>query len=790
MHLQNQAGAQALGLQAAVYAHHGQLDDIRGGALDGGVHGHALAQAAHVEIAAGKLRQRAAAAVQRCYIAVFTALLHGLVQIFFDAREIGEIVFDERVGFLDADADILGQAERADAVHDAEVDRLGGRTQRGRDLFRRQTVDSGRSAAVDVCAGTERLAHGFVAGDVRKKAQFDLAVIRVQQRFALRRDEIFAEAAAQLGSHGDILQIGLTGGNTAGTGLRLVEGGMDAPVRPHDLEQALDIGGIQLLVGSVLQDVADDGGIVPQALQRFGVGGITAFRFFACGQAKILKQRLAQLLGAVDVELIAYFIIDGAKLCTEGRLQLLPKGFNTVPVHQNADVLHTGQHFAQREFDVVQQFSHALCIAFFTQHCAQLFQHAGFGPGRAERRAHAVFSSKAGHGVIAGRWVQQVGGQLCVESDVLGGKPVGKAGAVQRLCVETAFFGGFICKQRQKRFILKPRGIYGSVLYGQHHVSGGAKIDRARERGQGGRLHQRDSGRIVKAGLLRPGFGGQAQLVQRGVHFKVRQQACGGRGVRRVFFVCAGCGVYGRAAHDLGQRAAHPGLFFVPQQLFPHAFFDARVVDVFIHACQRAEILNEGKGCFFTHSRDAGNVVRRVAHQAFHLDELAGPDAVFFKYGGLVHHGGNAAAHLGAGQKHAGVGPHKLQAVPVSGCDGAFVAAGSAGGGQRAQNIVGLVALARHHFVAEVRQQLFQHGKLGGQLFGHSFALSLVAAVHFVAEGGRFQVKGDRYLVRFFLGFQLKQDIHEPHDGVGEAAVLCGEQLDAVKRAVDDAVAV
>jgi hypothetical protein len=49
-----------------------------------------------------------------------------------------------------------------------------------------------------------------------------------------------------------------------------------------------------------------------------------------------------------------------------------------------------------------------------------------------------------------------------------------------------------------------------------------------------------------------------------------------------------------------------PACSFVPQQLFPHAFFDARVVDVFIHACQRAEILNEGKGCFFTHSRDAG----------------------------------------------------------------------------------------------------------------------------------------------------------------------------------------
>ena len=76
------------------------------------------------------------------------------------------------------------------------------------------------------------------------------------------------------------------------------------------------IGGIQLLVGSVQKNVINDRAVFPQAFQRFGIGGIAAFRLFARGQAKVFKQGLAQLLGAVYIELIANGLVDGCLLYT------------------------------------------------------------------------------------------------------------------------------------------------------------------------------------------------------------------------------------------------------------------------------------------------------------------------------------------------------------------------------------------------------------------------------------------------------------------------------------------
>jgi len=133
---------------------------------------------------------------------------------------------------------------------------------------------------------------------------------------------------------------------------------------------------------------------------------------------------------------------------------------------------------------------------------------------------------------------------------------------------------------------------------------------------------------------------------------------------------------------------------------------------------------------------------------------------------------------------------HKLQAVAVACGDDALVAARFACGGKRAQNIVCLKALARHHAVAKARQKLLQNGKLAGQLLRHALALGLVAVVHFVAEGGGLQVEGDGHLVRLHFCLQLQKDIHKAHKGIGVAAVLRGEHLDAVKGAVHDAVAV
>ena len=195
----------------------------------------------------------------------------------------------------------------------------------------------------------------FIAGEVGQHAQLYLAVICIQQHAAPRGYEILAEPAAQLSAHRNVLQIGLVGRDAACARLCLVEGGMNASVRAYYLQKPLHIGGVQFLISAVQQDMVDDRAVLPQALQRFGVGRITAFCLFARGQAKVLKQGLPKLFWTVHVELVAYGAIYGGQLCVQRGAQLFAEGLDAGPVHQNAAVFHIRQHPGQRQFDVVQK---------------------------------------------------------------------------------------------------------------------------------------------------------------------------------------------------------------------------------------------------------------------------------------------------------------------------------------------------------------------------------------------------------------------------------------------------
>ena len=115
---------------------------------------------------------------------------------------------------------------------------------------------------------------------------------------------------------------------------------------------------------------------------------------------------------------------------------------------------------------------------------------------------------------------------------------------------------------------------------------------------------------------------------------------------------------------------------------------------------------------------------------------------------------------------------------------------GNAGGGQRAQDVVGLPAFGGDDAVAQVREDLLQHRHLLGQLVRHAVAGGLVALVHLVAEGGGLQVKGHSHFVGLGLLQQGEHDIQKAENGVGITAVLGGQQLDAEKGTVGDAVAV
>ena len=180
----------------------------------------------------------------------------------------------------------------------------------------------------------------------------------------------------------------------------------------------------------------------------------------------------------------------------------------------------------------------------------------------------------------------------------------------------------------------------------------------------------------------------------------------------------------------------------------------------------------------------AGDVVRAVAHQRLDVDQVHRRGAVLLLKIGLVTDHRLAAAHFGACQQHGGARSDQLQAVAVAGGNEALVALLLASCRQGAQNVVGLIPLQRDNAVAQILQQLLDDRQLLGQLLGHPLALCLVAVIHFVAEGRRFQVKSTGYRVGPDVAQQLVQNVHKSVDCIGIGSVLGGQQLDPVKGAV------
>ena len=78
---------------------------------------------------------------------------------------------------------------------------------------------------VDVFIGADQQR---VGAEVREQAEFDLRVVCGEQLRAGRGGECGANFAAQLGADGNVLQVGIDGGETAGSRGRGLEGGMDA----------------------------------------------------------------------------------------------------------------------------------------------------------------------------------------------------------------------------------------------------------------------------------------------------------------------------------------------------------------------------------------------------------------------------------------------------------------------------------------------------------------------------------------------------------------------------------
>ena len=209
-----------------------------------------------------------------------------------------------------------------------------------------------------------------------------------------------------------------------------------------------------------------------------------------------------------------------------------------------------------------------------------------------------------------------------------------------------------------------------------------------------------------------------------------------------------------------------------------------------IDTVERAEVREQLLGALLAHALDAGDVVRRVAHERLEVDESDGVKAVF-----LAEFLGRVArirrlAEGALDQAHDRSAADQLKRVTVAGEDDAFVAVFVCAAADRAEQIVRLIArqLAAHD--AERVEHLLDDGHLHGKLLVHRLARRLVGIEFQMAEGLFLYVEAYDRAVGPFLVLLLEERREKTVDRVGRRTLMIGERPDAVVGTVDYAVSV
>src|SRR5690606_416109 len=169
-----------------------------------------------------------AAAEHGLHVALFARLHPRAVHEVAHAGIAREVQRDVVLRLAPADAQVARQAERAHAVHQAEVDRLGGAAFVAADLVDRAPEHFRRGGAVDVGTGLEGGHQAGIPGDVGHDPELDLRVVAGHDLAPRGSDERGADAAPVLGADRDVLQVGIARREAPGGGAGLLVAGVQA----------------------------------------------------------------------------------------------------------------------------------------------------------------------------------------------------------------------------------------------------------------------------------------------------------------------------------------------------------------------------------------------------------------------------------------------------------------------------------------------------------------------------------------------------------------------------------
>src|SRR5690606_8218074 len=182
VYLQKHFGSEIPFFQFFVDVDHGDLDDVRGTALYGGVHGIAFRGPTHDLVTGIDVLEVAPAPQYGLHITVLPGELDLLTDIIAKLG-IGFVIgVDEFLGLGPSQVCLVAQAKGRYPVDDPKIDGLGMAALFPADFFQGNVEDLGGGGGMDVLPPFEGLDHGVLLAQGRNDPEFDLGIIRGQQQ--------------------------------------------------------------------------------------------------------------------------------------------------------------------------------------------------------------------------------------------------------------------------------------------------------------------------------------------------------------------------------------------------------------------------------------------------------------------------------------------------------------------------------------------------------------------------------------------------------------------------------
>ena len=226
----------------------------------------------------------------------------------------------------------------------------------------------------------------------------------------------------------------------------------------------------------------------------------------------------------------------------------------------------------------------------------------------------------------------------------------------------------------------------------------------------------------------------------------------------------------------------------IAHRLFCLVRFD--LLEMFMRIFQRLILQQDFCRGFLADARQSRDIVCRIAHQRFQIDDLFRKKTVFFQHLCRVVIFDRRHTLHGLWNPDQNVVRCKLQQVAVSGHDRNFHALRLAFAAECSEDVICLIALFGDDFNVHRCEHFLYHRDLFTQLLRHRLSRSLVLVIHLVAECRCMEVKCHGEVLRLLLIENFEQNVQESIYGVRVQAFCIGQIRYAVKSPVQNTVSV